>query len=446
MTSTDLFAKILLSLLFGAILGLESETRNIEISGEEKALKEEKSKIGGFRTYSLISLLGGLAGIFFAQGQEIYAIILFVSLVSFLLVAYTMNIRFKQAFGLTTEVAIIMTFLLGFLTTSAVINIEVVLVILILLAFFLSQKRGFGLFIKRIQHKEITDVFRFGLVSLVVLPLLPNKDFYLSEILALLNVQLIDAQQFENFSVINPFQIWLIVVIISGISLGGYIASRIFGERLGLFFTSVISGFVSSTSALISFASKSLKNEGANVYAATSVISTAVSFIFVGFLMLISNKTMFDLALPSLVVMLVFGVLSGVFLLFLRSKDSNNSYQVQYEPFSLVPALKFVAVIVVLRLLVQILQAINAESGLILLITAVSGITGIDAPTIALATLTAGGIITPNEAVLTFLMTSFVNLLAKCFYARTMGSRDFFKYVTPAFLLISAVGVLVWLL
>jgi uncharacterized membrane protein (DUF4010 family) len=446
MNSSDIFVKILLSLLFGAILGLESETRGIEEKGEMKALKEEKNKIGGFRTYSLISLLGGISGLFFSLGQQTYSVLLFGTIALFLLIAYTMNIRLKEAFGLTTEIAIIMTFLLGFLTTSSLVNIEVVLVILVLLAFFLSQKRGFGKLIKKIQHKEITDVFRFGLISVVILPLLPNTEFFLSDIVRLLNAPGLDPNIYKEISIINPFQIWMIVVIISGINLGGHVASRIFGEKLGLLFTSIISGFISSTSALISFAEKTKKGEHISTFAGASLISTATSFIFVGFLILISNQSLLNEALVPLIVMFLFSLIVGLVLFFKREKNSRASLEVTYQSFSLVPAIKFVSIIVVLRVVVQILQAINAGKILIVFITALSGVSGIDAPAIAIATLTKGEVITLNEGVLAFLLTVFVNLLAKGLYAYTISGKKFFKFVTPFFLLTGIVGFIAWII
>ena len=162
---SEILVKILLSVLFGSILGLESETREIDQFGPAKAIKTEKTRIGGFRTYTLISLLGGISGLLFIQGFQIISTILFITIIGFLIVAYYMNVKFHEAFGLTTEIAAIITFIIGFLTTSGVLKLELTLVILVVMAFFLSQKRGFGKFIRKIDHREVIDVITFGIIA-----------------------------------------------------------------------------------------------------------------------------------------------------------------------------------------------------------------------------------------------------------------------------------------
>src|SRR5258708_2368476 len=172
MTQTDLFIKILLTILFGAILGLETETRSRELDGEKHVKQQEKSRIGGVRTYTVLALFGGVAGILFTLGQFVIVYILFVAVILLIIAAYVLNVQIKHAFGLTTEIAVIITFTLGFLTTASLIPLWLILVILVLLTFFLSQKRGIGRLISKIQHKEVIDVIKFAMVAVVILPVL----------------------------------------------------------------------------------------------------------------------------------------------------------------------------------------------------------------------------------------------------------------------------------
>ncbi|MEO6728356.1 MAG: MgtC/SapB family protein [Candidatus Dojkabacteria bacterium] len=441
---SDIFIKILLSVLFGAILGLETETREIEKKGERKAYQEEKSRIGGFRTYTLISLMGGIAGILFLNKLEFISFTLLLGLMSFLLVAYFMNIKLKEAFGITTEIAIVITFILGFLTTSGIIKLEIVLVILVLMAFFLSQKRGFGKFIARIQHREVIDVFQFGLIALVILPIFPNKVFTILDLTSLFGTTDLGNSALQNFTLGNPFQIWLIVVIISGINLIGYILSRITGEKIGIFFTSIFSGFISSTSGIISFASKS-KAVGENLLlSGAAIISNSVSFIIVGALLFISNRELFNAALPIMLAVFIFGFILGSLLIFFFRSDTNHG-QAQYQAFSVLPALKFVGIIIVLSLLVQILELGNVGTGLVILVTALSGVTGIDAPAIAIAGLLTSGVITVDTALVAFLLTNIVNFIAKAIYAYTIGTRKFARYLSIGLILSSLVGLIIYI-
>lgn len=442
---SDIFVKILLSVLFGAILGLETETREIEKIGEKKAVLEEKSRIGGFRTYTLISLMGGISGILFLNKLELLSYCLIWALISFLVVAYFMNIKLKEAFGITTEIAIVITFILGFLTTSGIIKLEIVLVILVLMAFFLSQKRGFGKFISKIQHREVIDVFRFGLIALVILPIFPNRVFTIIDLTSLFGITDLGNSSLKNFTLGNPFQIWIIVVIISGINLLGYILSRVTGEKIGIFLTSVFSGLISSTSGIISFASKSKANNENLLLSGAALVSNAVSFIIVSALLLISNKELFNAALPIMAGIFIFGFILGSILIFLFRSDTNHG-DVEYQAFSVLPALKFVGVIILLSLLVQILELGHVDTSFVIIITALSGVTGTDAPTIAIAGLLTSGVITVDTALTAFLLTISVNFIAKAIYAYTIGTRKYAKYLSIGLVLSALIGLLIYLM
>ena len=435
MQETDLFIKLIMSVVFGAILGLETDTREIENKGEEKADKDEVQRLGGFRTYTLISLFGGIAGMFHILGAEIIAYLLFATIVAFLLSAYYLNVKLKKAFGLTTEIAIVITFALGFLTTSGLVRFEILMGILVLMAFFLSQKRGIGKFIKKIQHKELIDIIKFGLVSLLLLPILPNHSFILNDISNLLGRGDLSNESLGNFYLINPFEIWLIVVIISGISLLAYYFSRVLGTKRGILVTSILGGFFSSTSTLISFANKSKTSANQALskrYAGGAVLSNGISYILAGILFAIMNFNLFKNVLSILFLMLITGVFYGFRFINVRNNDTKKDidHEVIYEPFSLLPALKFVTLIVCITLLIQFMQLLKINESLIILFTAISGITGIDAPIIAISNLNNSANITLQVALITFILTNTINLVAKSIYSKFLGDKTFFIYTS----------------
>lgn len=427
MLETTILFKILLSTVLGAIIGLETETREIEKKGHPDKV-DERSRIGGVRTYTLISLLGGIAGLFYFANEKTIAVVLFLSIILFLLIAYYLNIQLKKAFGLTTEIAILITFISGFLITSSITNIEVVLFVLVLLSFFLSNKRGIGKIISKIQHYEVIDLIKFGLVSLVILPLLPNKDIYVNDIFSLFaNGYLVSEQ--SNLLLINPFQIWLIVVIISSISIGSYLISKVFGEKNGLVISAFFSGLVSSTSSIIAFASKSKTNKDSSQrFAGASLISNATSFITVIALITVSNPSFSTFALPVFVVLFISSIVLGLY--FLLSQDGKGNVSEAQSSFTLWPALKFVGIIIILKIFVQLVINANLGDGLLIAGTALSAVTGIDAPLIATATLVLDGIITPQVGILIAVLANSVNYIAKMFYARASGSAEFFKLLS----------------
>ncbi|MDQ7021241.1 MAG: hypothetical protein Q9M91_05415 [Candidatus Dojkabacteria bacterium] len=97
MAQTEILIRIILTIIFGAILGLESETREIANKGKIKAIKDEKSRLGGLRTYSVLSLFGGIAGLFYIKEIEILSYIMFTSVMVLIISAYIMNVQLKQA-------------------------------------------------------------------------------------------------------------------------------------------------------------------------------------------------------------------------------------------------------------------------------------------------------------------------------------------------------------
>jgi len=312
------------------------------------------------------------------------------------------------------------------------------------MAFFLSQKRGFGKFISKIEHREVIDVFSFGLIALVILPIFPNRVFTILDVTSLFGTTDLGNSALKNFTLGNPFQIWLIVVIISGINLLGYILSRITGEKIGIFFTSIFSGLISSTSGIISFASKARANGENLLLSGAAIVSNSVSFIIVAGLLLISSKELLNAALPIMAGIFIFGFILGTILIVLFRSDTNHG-KAEYQAFSVLPALKFVGIIIVLSLLVQILELGNVGTGFVILITALSGITGTDAPTIAIAGLLTSGVITVDTALIAFLLTISVNFIAKAVYAYTIGTKKYAKYVSIGLILSSLVGLIIYL-
>ncbi len=442
MFETTILFRILLSTVLGAVIGLETETREIEKKGNVDKI-DERSRIGGVRTYTLISLLGGISGLFYYINEKTIAMIIFTAIILFLQVAYYLNVQLKKAFGLTTEIAILITFISGFLITSVITNIEVVLFILVLLSFFLSNKRGIGKIIARIQHYEVIDLIKFGLVGLVVLPLLPNRDIYVNDVLSIFATGTQVSEQ-SNLLLINPFQIWLIVVIISGISIGSYLISKIFGEKNGLVISSFFSGLVSSTSSLIAFAGKSKENlKASSRFAGATLISNATSFLSIVALITVTNGTFSAYSLPIFVILFLSSLIMGLY--FLLTDDGKGFVSNGHDSFTLIPALKFVSIIIVLKIFVQIVINSNLGTGLLIFGTALSGITGIDAPLIATATLVLDGIISPDLGILIIFLTNSVNYIAKMFYAKTSGSKEFLQNVSFG-LIISLISSLIILI
>jgi len=445
-----LILKLLLSIVFGAILGLETETREVENKGKEGAAKSEKDKIGGLRTYTVISLLGGISGILFVSGSYIISYILLISIIVFVLIAYILNVQLKKAFGITTEIAILITFIIGFLTTSSLVNISVILVILVLLTFFLSQKRGLGSLIAKIDHKEVIDVMKFGLVAIVILPLLPNTNYSIQDILRSFNIPLEVSLSLLSEQLFNPFQLWFTVVVISGISLLTYTLSKFIGSKASLILSGILGGFVSSTATIASLThrAKIHKDERMQVLlAGIGILSNAVSILTLSVLIFINSVQVLLGLLPFIITFLISGVVIGLILYALSNKSQNtNGLEFEYQAFSVQPAIKFVALILTVRIIVQLLLSLNVNSILLLVFTSLSGLVGIDAPSVAFSGLFSNQQITFDLAIGAIIVTILINIIGKIIYAFVEGNRKFAIHLSLGMLISFIIAVIIQVL
>ena len=215
-----LFGQIGISLLLGLLIGLQRQ--------------RAESAIGGIRTFPLIAAFGTYAaGSRKNYGGWIIAAGL-LAVAALLLVSNFMMARGGNAdAGQTTEIAALLLFGVGAYLVVGELAVAVALGGVI--AVLLHYKDPLHAFAKRIGEQDVTAIMQFVLISLVVLPVLPNRTF-------------------GPYDTLNPFQIWLMVVLIVGISLVGYVGYKLLGARQGALLGGVIGGLVSSTATTVSFA------------------------------------------------------------------------------------------------------------------------------------------------------------------------------------------------
>jgi uncharacterized membrane protein (DUF4010 family) len=238
---TGLFSKLVLAIILGATIGLERE-----------GSKQGPGALGGIRTYSLIALVGALVGVFFTNNFSSLALLvaggLFVLLISY----YVSGVAVTSDFGLTTELSVIITFLIGLLLVLNIIPLQIIVAVFVMLMLILSIKSKTSQLIAGISREELQSFISYAVIALVILPFLPDVGYTLSDIPVLpsiMNGLGVDMGQFSLLELINPRKVWFIVVLITGIDVFGYILGKIVGNKKGFAFTSFIAGFVSSTSA-----------------------------------------------------------------------------------------------------------------------------------------------------------------------------------------------------
>jgi uncharacterized membrane protein (DUF4010 family) len=434
---SELFTNLFLALVFGATVGLERESSN-----------PNDPHVGGIRTFSLISLMGALAGIFYQHQYESLALIIVIGFFLLLISYYITEALHTKDFGITSELSAIGTFLLGLMVMLSIIPLQIIVAIFVVVVFVLSLKSRTTQLVAGLTRQEVQSFISYAIIALVALPVLPDYSYKLNDIKVLsdimhgLNVEL---GQFDNLDLINPRRIWLVVVLITGIDVFGYILGRMVGNRNGVALTSFMAGFVSSTSATQSLAQRSNTTPFVNHLVGAAILANLASFLQIFLLVAPLNLKWLVAIAPSIFIMIV---TAGVIALgFFKKKELQEKEDAQSKKataiFSLLPALKFAGLLIVIKIVTKISLILFGQSGFIIS-SVIASFAGLDAIIVNLADM-AGNSITFEFAFLTLLMVNATNLLSKSFYSYLQGNKNFaLKFLVSA-MIIAAAGASWWL-
>ncbi len=409
--------KFVLALLFGATVGLERESS-----------QPKEGSAGGMRTYALIALLGSVCGILYVNNLPILATSLATVFFAIVIVYYAMGSFTTKDFGMTTEVSILFTFIIGALPMLEIIPLQLVVALFVFLVLILSIKARTKKLAAGVTGKEIESFTTYAIISLVILPFLPNVGYTLDSmpvVIQIFNNIGINLGQFETLELINPQKLWIVVVLITGIDVFGYILGRIIGNKKSFTVASFIGGFVSSTSATQSLAQRSQHTPAVNYLIGAALLSNMASFLQVFLLAGPLNGKWLISLLPSLIIMVV---TAGLLAIYFLKKEEPELHEKEhgikdFKIFSLESALRFAILITCVKLLTKICLILFGKSGFIVS-SIIASFVGMDAIIINLAEM-AGTTITLQFAVLTFLLVNTTNLISKMVYSYLQGTRKF---------------------
>ncbi|MFN8256104.1 MAG: DUF4010 domain-containing protein [Bacteroidales bacterium] len=426
---SELFTNLVLSIIIGATIGLEREST-----------QKGHSDIGGIRTYAILALCGSLAGILYINNYIPFAIIIAAGLFLLVVSYYTIGSYTSKSFGLTSELSAIVTFLIGLLLVLNIIPLQTTVAIFVILMFILSVKSQTTQLVAGVSSQELQSFISYAIIALVVMPVLPDKAYKLNDIPLLadmLQSAKVDLGQFSTLDLINPRKIWLVVVLITGIDVFGYILGRFVGDKSSFALTSFIAGFVSSTSATQSLAQRSKNTSFVNHLVGAAILANLASFIQIFLLVGPLNPKWLVSIVPSILLMIVTaGIIT---FLFLRKKEPGDEKSGDEKKptkiFSLLPALKFAGILIVVKIVTKICLILFGKSGFIIS-SVIASFAGIDAIMVNLADM-AGNSITYKFAFLTFILVNATNLLSKSMYSYLQGNRNFaVKFAVSAFAII----------
>jgi uncharacterized membrane protein (DUF4010 family) len=415
------FASLGLAVAAGLLIGLERErSRPHGESGE--------TFLGGARTHPLLALGGGVATLAAREVGVVALALPFGALVLFLGLNYAGEVWRDRHRGLTSEAAFLLSFLLGVLAlTEGVIpsvtqKVVTVAAVAVVATFLLSAKPRLHPLVRRVSTEDVSATLEFLIVAVVVLPLLPDRTY-------------------GPLDVLNPFRIGVLMVLISGLSFVGYVASRLLGARRGLGVTGLVGGLVSSTAVTLSMAGRARERpEIADSAALAVMLASTVMFARVLVIVaLVSPALSGHVALP-----MAGGILAGLaatLFLWLRSGRATHREETVAlaNPFELGAALKFALLFAVILLgskaaTVHLGTAGTYAAGLL------AGSTDVDAITLSVARLAADGGLSAGVAATTIFLGTASNTLVKGVMGAVVGGWPFGRRVLGAQLAVLVAG------
>ena len=213
------------ALAIGLLIGIER--------GWKQRGDKEGSRVAGVRTFTLIGMAGGVAGLIGARGYPFAAGA--VAAGSAALIAYAYGRELKTQRDATSAVAALLTLALGFLAGSGSAGLAVAGGAVTVCV--LALRREIHGLVGKLDEDDVKALARYSVIALAVLPFLPN-------------------QPFGPYGAWNPWTLWWVVILVTGFSFAGYVANRIFGERRGTIATALIGGAYSSTAVTQSLAQR----------------------------------------------------------------------------------------------------------------------------------------------------------------------------------------------
>lgn len=428
----------ILALSIGAIIGIEREIT---------FQRENRKGLAGIRTFMLTAIFG-FVSTYISINILNSTTVLIVSFISFILIivsSYTLSAFKTKKIGATTEVAAVLTYLLSVIVSLNTLNDVkfLAVVIAVIVASLLALKERLHSFAKNIKTKEVYATIKFAIISIVLLPFLPNKSYSLIEI-PIIN-DLISAfpriySIAQQLNVFNPFQIWLMVVFISGLSFVGYILIKLFGAHKGIGITGLLGGMVSSTAVTVSLSQKSREKRIFKTLASGIILASSIMFIRVLIEISVINRSLIKFLILPLGAMFLTGLIS-VFILYKTKNEKSAERKVELKnPFELGPALKFGLFFVFILFISKLLFIFLGNQG-IYLASLISGLADVDAITLTVSSLASAGVLSTKTAVLGITLAVSANTFVKGMITYFMGEKKLARLVMIIFAIILLVGI-----
>lgn len=357
-------------------------------------------RVAGIRTFGLIGLIGGAAGLLGRSAGPLLPAALLLALAGLLAVGYWRQASRDGSLSITAAVSGLLAGALALVATSgwpmaaaagAVVS-----------AVLLSLRETLHRWVAALSEVELRAGLRFLLIAVVLLPLLPDRPM-------------------GPYGALNPFSLGSMVVLLAGLSFAGYWAVRLLGPRRGMIVTAAAGGLVSSTAVTLAM-SRMARAPGAHgaVLAAAIVAASLVMVLRLSALIGLLAPALLPFVAPALLPALLW----GMFWLWWQLRRAGPAGSVPLElgnPFELRPALLLTAMLAVLLVASQAARA-EAGAGGLFTVTALTGLVDVDAVVVSMGQLVGQGLALGEGAVAVLLAVA-VNTVVKAAMPWVLGAR-----------------------
>ncbi|NOY06449.1 MAG: MgtC/SapB family protein [Chlorobi bacterium] len=404
---TVVLQKAGIALLIGVLVGLERE--------RDRAKGEEL--FAGIRTFPLIALLGFLSSLLASATSYWVLAVALTAFFGLVITTYAFSAR-EGHIGMTTEVSALIVFILGALVFLEFYTIAIASAVILTLV--LTVKTPLHRLVEKIQEEDIYATLKFAVITAIILPVLPD-------------------QTFGPFDVLNPRQIWYMVVLIAGVSFLGYILVKVFGSSKGITLTGMLGGLVSSTAVTLSFSQKSKEAPDlGRTFSSAIILACTIMYPRVLIMIAVVNRDLLVLIWPSILILTLTGLGASMWLWRKASRRNTEGVEIK-NPFELRSAIKFGLIFAVILFVSKASEFYFGDSG-VYITAGLAGLTDVDAITLSMANL-AKTTLSETTAVSAILLAMVSNTIVKAGIAIVLGAVSLRKYTFPSFSILALVGL-----
>ncbi|HOD13264.1 MAG TPA: MgtC/SapB family protein [Spirochaetota bacterium] len=427
MTYLNLFQPFFIALVLGAVLGFE----------RTYASRVSSDFLGGIRTYSLVSLLGSLSSFLSEKFFPEILIVAFLGIVAMTVVSYYISFGKHNEGGITTEVSMLICFIIGVIVQKNLLVLA--LFISIMTAAVLHLKEYLHRMSDRMEKDDIQATLKFAVITFIIIMFDPDYTFYIKDVGFPVGL-------FERFpgladvKMINPYTVWLMVVLVSGIGFSGYIAIKFMGARKGIGLTGLLGGIVSSTATTMTISRRSKDdNAGHLSYALAVILACSTMFPRILLEVLVINAELLR-GLGMVMGMMAFAGFLFCLVIWKKSGKEKGEEIEHKNPFNILPAFKFGLIFAVIVLIARISEVIAGDSG-VYIISVLTGLSDVDPITLTMSQISRDDPSKLNQATIAITLAAFSNTAMKAGLACFLGSKRFRLTVLLGFGVILFAGV-----